>query len=325
MAIDHAEVTPERVAAARRDGDPLAGDLAKAANVLYHDWEADSYDRKWSIDYDQRCIDYARDRFVAVAGTDGWPYRRALEIGCGTGFFLLNLKQAGVLDEGHVTDLSPGMVAAAERNAAGLGFTVSGRVADAESIPYPDASFDLVVGHAVLHHIPDLPVAFREALRVLKPGGRFMFAGEPTRYGDAVARRLSRATWAATTTVTRLPGLRSRWSRPRAELAESSRAAALEAVVDLHTFDPAELAALVRDAGAVGVRTVTEELTAAWFGWPVRTFECAVNPDRLGLGWAMFAYRSWQRLSALDRALSRFVPARFYYNVLITGRRPADR
>jgi len=296
----------------------------KLANVLYHDWEADRYDQKWSIDFDQRCIDYARDRFAAVAGTSGWPYRRALELGCGTGFFMLNLKQAGVVDQGFVTDLSPGMVAAATRNAARLGLAVSGRVADAESIPYPDASFDLVVGHAVLHHIPDVELAFREVIRVLEPDGRFVFAGEPTRWGDAIARRLSRATWALTTRLTRLPGA-SRWSRPRVDLDESSRAAALEAVVDLHTFDPAALTGLARAAGAVEVHTMTEELTAAWFGWPVRTFEAAVNPDRLGWNWAMFAYRSWQRLSAVDRALARVVPARFFYNVLITGRKPATQ
>ena len=80
-----------------------------------------------------------------------------------------------------------------------LGFEVQGRVADAESIPYPDDAFDLVVGHAVLHHIPDVELALREVLRVLKPGGRFVFAGEPTRYGDLIARRLSRLTWWATT------------------------------------------------------------------------------------------------------------------------------
>ena len=45
----------------------------KLANVLYHDWEASTYDEKWSISYDQRCIDYARDRFTAVAGLGGWP------------------------------------------------------------------------------------------------------------------------------------------------------------------------------------------------------------------------------------------------------------
>lgn len=294
----------------------------KLANVIYHDWEASTYDEKWSISYDERCIDYARDRFSAVAGTEGWPYPKALEIGCGTGFFLLNLKQAGVLGQAHVSDLSPGMVAAAIRNGTALGFDVEGRVADAESIPYGDATFDLVVGHAVLHHIPDVELAIREVLRVLKPGGRFVFAGEPTRLGDWYARRLGHLTWQATTSLTHLPQLRGRWSRPKDELAESSRAAALESVVDVHTFDPRELAATALRAGAVDVRTKTEELTAAFFGWPVRTFEAAVNPERLGWGWAMFAYRSWQRLSAVDRLLGKVLPQRLFYNVLLTGTRP---
>jgi ubiquinone/menaquinone biosynthesis C-methylase UbiE len=294
----------------------------KLAQVLYHDWEAGTYDEKWSISFDQRCIDYARDRFVAIAGTDGWPYRKALEIGAGTGFFSLNLRQAGVLDEVHVTDISPGMVEASERNAERLGFAIEGRTADAERLPYEDGTFDIVVGHAVIHHLPDVEQAFREMLRVLKPGGRVVICGEPTRYGDFVARRLSRATWWATTRVTRLPFVKDRWARPQQELDESSRAAALESVVDLHTFDPEELARTVERAGGVDVRTTTEELTAAWFGWPVRTFEAAVNPDRLGWGWAMFAYRTWQRLSALDRVLARVVPDELYYNVSLTGRRP---
>jgi ubiquinone/menaquinone biosynthesis C-methylase UbiE len=308
------QVSPEDIERARLD--------PKLANVIYHDWEAETYDEKWSISFDERCIDYARDRFAAVAGTDGWPYGTALEIGCGTGFFLLNLKQAGVLDEAHVSDLSPGMVQAAVRNGTALGLEVDGRVADAESIPYDDATFDLVVGHAVLHHIPDVELALREVLRVLKPGGRFVFAGEPTTWGDWYARKLGHLTWLATTQATRLPQLRGRWSRPPSELAESSRAAELESAVDLHTFDPRELAATALRAGAVDVRTTTEELTAAVFGWPVRTFEAAVNPDRLGWSWAMFAYRSWQRLSAVDRLLGRVLPQKLFYNVLLTGTRP---
>jgi ubiquinone/menaquinone biosynthesis C-methylase UbiE len=308
------QVSPEDIERAWSD--------PKLANVIYHDWEAETYDEKWSISFDERCIDYARDRFAAVAGTDGWPYRTALEIGCGTGFFLLNLKQAGVLDEARVTDLSPAMVQAAIRNGTALGFDVEGQVADAESIPYDDATFDLVVGHAVLHHIPDVELAFREVLRVLKPGGRFVFAGEPTRWGDWYARKLGYLTWLATTKAARLPRLRDRWSRAPAELAQSSRAAELESAVDLHTFDPRELAATALRAGAVDVRTTTEELTAALFGWPVRTFEAAVNPDRLGWSWAMFAYRSWQRLSAVDRLLGRALPQKLFYNVLVTGVRP---
>jgi ubiquinone/menaquinone biosynthesis C-methylase UbiE len=311
------------VVVSKEDVERAYGDN-KLAQVLYHDWEAQTYDEKWSISFDRRCTDYARDRFAAITGMpDPLPYGKALELGAGTGFFSLNLKQAGILDEVHVTDLSPGMVEAAKANAQLLGFAVEGRVADAERIPYDDNTFDVVVGHAVIHHIPDVEAAFREVLRVLKPGGRFVVAGEPTRIGDWYARRLGRLTWKATTVVSHLPPFRQRWAKDREQLDESSRAAALEAVVDLHTFDPDELARTAARAGAATVQTRTEELTAAWLGWPVRTFEAAVQPGALGWGWAMFAYGSWRRLSAVDRVLARAVPPRFFYNVGITGVKPS--
>jgi len=293
----------------------------KLANVLYHDWEATTYDEKWSISFDERCIDYAKARFAHIAGKQGWPYGKSLELGCGTGFFTLNLKLAGVINEAHVTDLSPGMVEVAQRNAKSLGFDVSGRVADAERLPYDDNTFDLVVGHAVLHHIPDLDKAFAEIIRVLRPGGRFVFAGEPTIWGDKIARRLSRTTWWLATNVTKFGPLQS-WRRPQGELDESSRAAALEAVVDIHTFDPDSLAAIAQRAGAKQVKTKTDELTAAWFGWPVRTFECAVRPEKLGFGWSNFAMKGWQHLSRVDAVLAYLVPAKLYYNVEITGTKP---
>lgn len=322
-----AEGTPDRqagqpVTSATQDQVEAAWHDTKLAQVLYHDWEAETYDEKWSISFDERCIDYARDRFRAVAGTDGWPYPTSLEVGCGTGFFSLNLRLGGVVETCHVTDISPGMVAVAKRNAEKLGFMIQGRAADAETLPFDDDTFDLVVAHAVVHHVPDVEQAFREMVRVLKPGARLVVCGEPTRYGDYLARRLSRATWWLTTRLTALPRLRERWARPSEELDASSRAAALEAVVDLHTFDPGELAAIVTKAGGVGVRTVTEELTAAWLGWPIRTFEAAVREERLGFGWRMFAYRSWIRLSRLDRALARVVPAAFFYNVSVTALKP---
>ncbi|MDF0529763.1 class I SAM-dependent methyltransferase [Tsukamurella sp. 8F] len=305
----------DEVAAAYQD--------TKLAQVLYHDWEAETYDEKWHISYDERCISYARDRFEAAVGPAGAePYERALELGCGTGFFLLNLMQGGIAKKGSVTDLSPGMVKVATRNGQELGLDVDGRVADAETIPYEDDTFDLVVGHAVLHHIPDVEQSLREVLRVLKPGGRFVFAGEPTTIGDFYARWLGRITWGITTNVTRLPFLSS-WRKPQAELDESSRAAALEAVVDIHTFDPDEMEALARRAGAVDAHVTTEEFSAAFLGWPVRTFEAAVPEGKLGFGWAGFAYGGWKRLSALDEnLLSRVVPRKFFYNLAITGTKP---
>jgi ubiquinone/menaquinone biosynthesis C-methylase UbiE len=307
--------------ATREEVEAAAAD-PKQANILYHDWEASTYDEKRSISYDERCIDYARERFEVIAGTDGWPYPTALELGSGTGFFLLNLMQAGVIKKGFVTDISPGMVEVAKRNAAGLDLDVEGRVADAESIPYDDESFDLVIGHAVLHHIPDVELSMREVMRVLKPGGRFVFAGEPTKYGDVVARKLSQLTWFAATNVTRLPGLTG-WRRPQEELDESSAAARLEAVVDLHTFAPDDLRRLALRIGAVDVEVKTEELTASWFGWPVRTFECAVPREKLGWNWARFAYQGWMALSAVDKHVwSRVVPDGLFYNALVTGTKP---
>ena len=271
------------------------------AQVLYHDWEAQTYDAKWSISFDERCTAVVRDRFERVVRGrrlpgEEVPYGRALELGTGTGFFSLNLVLAGLLREVHVTDLSPGMVEVAQENARRLGLEAHGRVADAGSLPYDDDSFDLVVGHAVLHHIPDVEATLREVLRV--------------------------ATWEVATRVAALPPLRARWARTPAELDESSRAAALEAVVDLHTFDPDELAETARRAGAEHVGTATEELASAVFGWPVRTFECAVREDALGLRWAIFAYRGWQRLMRVDDVLARVVPQRFFYNVGVTGVKP---
>lgn len=61
--------TAEEVEAAWNDN--------KLAQVLYHDWEASTYDEKWSISYDERCVEYARDRFKAVADIDGWPYGKS--------------------------------------------------------------------------------------------------------------------------------------------------------------------------------------------------------------------------------------------------------
>jgi ubiquinone/menaquinone biosynthesis C-methylase UbiE len=310
--------TAEEVAAARED--------SKLAQVLYHDWEAETYDEKWSISYDQRCVEYARNCFDGAVPDEvlpQLPYDRALELGCGTGFFLLNLIQSGVARRGSVTDLSPGMVKVATRNGQSLGLNIDGRVADAEGIPYDDNTFDLVVGHAVLHHIPDVELSLREVIRVLKPGGRFVFAGEPTTVGDNYARTLSTLTWKAVTNATRVPGLTG-WRRPQGELDESSRAAALEALVDLHTFSPGQLERMAGNAGATQVRTATVEFTAAMLGWPLRTFECAVPPDRLGWGWAKFAFNSWKALSWLDaNVMRRVVPKGWFYNVMITGVKPS--
>ena len=136
-------------------------------------------------------------------------------------------------------------------------------------------------------------------LRVLKPGGRFVIAGEPTRIGDRYARRLGRLTWKATTTVTQLPPLRDTWARPKEELDESSRAAALEAVVDLHTFDPDELARTALRAGAVGRRTPDRGADRGLPRLAGPHLRGRRQPGALGWGWAHV------RLRLLEAAVRR--------------------
>ncbi len=84
----------------------------KAANLRYHDAAARDYDARWSISFDRRCIDYVRER--AERMLPGRRYGRVLEVGCGTGFFLLNL----LLLAGEPTRLGDRIAAVAKRAAA---------------------------------------------------------------------------------------------------------------------------------------------------------------------------------------------------------------
>ena len=80
---------------------------------------------------------------------------------------------------------------------------------------------------------------------------------------------------------------------------------------------------MASNAGAIEVRTASEEFTAAMLGWPIRTFEAAVPPGRLGWGWAKFAFGSWMTLSWVDaNVLRRVVPKGWFYNVMVTGVKP---
>ena len=104
-----------------------------------------------------------------------------------------------MIGEAVATDISPGMLRKLERSASELGLSVETDACEAASLPFDDDSFDLVFGHAVLHHLPDLDAAFREFRRVLRPGGVVAFCGEPSHYGDRIAAR------ARSAAPTRLP------------------------------------------------------------------------------------------------------------------------
>ncbi|CAN5379476.1 class I SAM-dependent methyltransferase [soil metagenome] len=294
----------------------------KHANIVYHDWEAMTYDDKWSISFDERCIEYAVGRFAAALGGTPRRFERVLEVGGGTGFFLLNVAQAGWIGEAHATDISEEMVKVYVENGRRLGIEVTGRPADAELLPYPDATFDLVMGHAFLHHIPDLDQAFAEFRRVLKPGGRLIIAGEPTLLGDAIANQVKRMTRIGVKTAAAVLG-RERVLAPYAHASHDAETAALEAHVDLHIFTPGELERLARAGGFAEVRAVTEELTANWFGWATRTAEAMLAEGILPRRYPLLAYRAWRSLFWVDNTLlRRVVPRDVFYNAILTAVRP---
>ena len=294
----------------------------KSANIVYHDWEAGTYDEKWSISFDQRCIDYAVGRFAKGLGGAPRRFEDVLEVGGGTGFFLLNVAQAGYVGNAHTTDISEEMVKVCIANGRRLGIAVHGRTAEAESLPFPDASFDLVMGHAFIHHVPDLQQAFSEFHRVLRPGGRLIIAGEPTLLGDAIANQFKRITRVGIKTAAALLGRERVLAAPHHSAADADTAA-LEAHVDLHIFTPRQLRDLATAGGFAEVETHTEELTANWFGWVTRTAEAMLAEGILPPAYPMAAYRIWRSLFWLDSTvLRRVVPGDLFYNAILTAVRP---
>ena len=98
---------------------------------------------------------------------------------------------------------------------------------------------------------------------------------------------------------------------------------ALESVVDVHAFVPADLEGHAVGAGFAGVRVQGEELLANWFGWFNRTLESSAEPRDIPWGWIQYAYRGYLALQAVDRrVLEPRLPPRIFYNLMLAARKP---
>lgn len=313
----------------------------KDVNTRYHDVAAESYDMKWGIDFGEIGKRQVAMKMRKVLGYEPGPraFPKALEIGAGTGYFGLNLVQNGEIGELVSSDISPGMLAELSGTAKRLGLEVETVVTEAEELPFPDESFDLVFGHAVLHHIPDLERAMREFFRVLKPGGVIAFCGEPSRYGDRLAVLPKRAgaliapLWR---TAMRVPpigepdatagvgGNRANGGQPAAGEAPID-AHGLESEVDVHAFVPSSLRGFADGAGFAETRVKGEELLSNVYGWGLRSVESSTDPEKVPMRWRRFAYRSYIALQRLDAAaLEPHLPPELFYNLLISAKRPSS-
>ena len=298
---------------------PATPERIKDVNERYHDLAAADYDSKWGIDFGAIGQQQVRAKLRKALG--GWPtepFGDALEIGAGTGYFSLNLLQAGVIERATATDISPGMLTTLSENARRLGVEVKTAATEAESLPFPDESFDLVFGHAILHHIPDLGRAFAEFHRVLRPRGTLVFCGEPSRYGDLIAAGPKRAALLAAPLWRRLVGA----DRRDYEAEPDAEDHALETEVDVHAFSPGDLRRGAAEAGFADVSVRGEELLANMHGWTMRTLEASAIPEQVPWGWRRFAFRSYLALQRIDtRVLEPRLPPQLFYNLLVSARK----
>jgi ubiquinone/menaquinone biosynthesis C-methylase UbiE len=306
-----------------------SADEIRDVNTRYHDVAAESYDAKWGIDFGEIGRHQVLGKLRKLLGPeldDG--YGRSLEIGAGTGYFSLNMLQAGVVAEATCTDISPGMVATCAANAERLGLTVRAARADAESLPFADQSFDLVLGHAVLHHLPNLRRAFTEFHRVLRPGGRIVFAGEPSRVGDRIASLPKRGANALAPMWRRLIGASPAPTRPHppsdgATSGSNPHDHDLERFVDIHAFAPGDLSRHANRSGFTDVVVRGEELAANWFGWFNRGLEASADPADVPMLWRKYAFHGYLMLQRVDeKLLEPHLPPSIFYNLLLTARRP---
>jgi len=299
---------------------PATSEEIHEVNIRYHDLAAEHYDSKWGIDYGELGQSQVTAKIAKALGGELGHYGRGLEIGAGTGYFGLNLVLAGAIDSYAAADISPGMLKVLSKTADALGIEAETACTEAAELPFEDESFDIVFGHAVLHHLPHLEDSFREFMRVLKPGGVIAFCGEPSHYGDRIAQYPKRAAYRVSPAWRTLMRARPA-DRNGSDVAEEDM---LEGVVDVHAFTPSTLTSAARGADLADVKVRGEELAASLFGWANRSLEGTARPEDVPMLWRKYAYHGYLTLQKLDRAvLEPRLPAAVFYNLLISARKPA--
>lgn len=138
-------------------------------------WNAEPCGTRY-LDGPQEFDAHARARFELepfifdFAGFPSAKGLKVLEIGVGMGADYLEWLRAGAQATG--VDLSAVSLERARQRCEAAGFNPDLRIADGEQLPFPDDHFDIVYSYGVMHHSPNTQRCVRQALRVLKPGGR---------------------------------------------------------------------------------------------------------------------------------------------------------
>lgn len=137
-------------------------------------------DLRFRSEYDYALFEYYRSaKVIAFLERAGVKVRgRVLDAGCGGGGMPLSLAE----EAAFVVGIDPadrfqdaGVRLARERGVPHLAFAL----ADGMALPFPDASYDMVLSHAVIEHVADAPLYLRECARVLAPGGHVYLSTAP--------------------------------------------------------------------------------------------------------------------------------------------------
>jgi SAM-dependent methyltransferase len=175
---------------------------------------------------------------------------KVLDMGCGTGRFTIPLAEK--VQEVSGLDLSPMMLATARKKLADRGLTADLREGDMAALPFPDASFDVVVSMLALMHIPreDRQQVFHEVARVLKPGGRLLIGVK-----NSVFERMFKGDRFAAIDITDVES---------EELIFTNTRSGENMVAPWHSFSPDELTALSAVAGLTLVHLRGNSPISAW-------------------------------------------------------------
>lgn len=154
----------------------MIDDIQQYWNARIHDLEMTDEPvgtRAFFDDLDEYRFDKLR-YLPQLVDFNGLRGQTLLEVGCGIGTDLVRFARGGALVTG--VDLSATAIDLARRNFQEHGLEpVELSVANAEALPYPDASFDHIYGHGVVQYTADPARLIRECHRVLKPGGTAVF------------------------------------------------------------------------------------------------------------------------------------------------------
>jgi ubiquinone/menaquinone biosynthesis C-methylase UbiE len=210
-----------------------------AENRRYHDEvEADTYDQRFGIAADDESCREMVEELEYVLG-DRLPEGGTLvDVGCGTGNVSIKLARSRRFTLVYGLDISPRMLQRARDNARSVGCQAEFLETDMRRLPLGDSTVDLVVGCAVLHHLPDPHGFMVEVFRVLKPGGQCVFIGEPGTWGTYRTTLLKMPMIALNKIRRLMTGSKAQWNDN----------------VDVHTFTLKDIETLTQTFDQVRIR-----------------------------------------------------------------------